>query len=131
MRPGVSTALEWVGAWLPPVLYSGLIFYLSSLSVLPAVLPEIPGLDKVQHAMEYAILSGLMTRAVERGGHGAAGASVFAISIWWCAVYALSDEMHQAFVAGRSADAWDWVADVAGAAVIQWPFIRAALRSGS
>lgn len=36
-------------------------------------------------------------------------------SILFCSLYGISDEWHQSFVPGRSADVLDWVADTVGA----------------
>jgi VanZ family protein len=45
-------------------------------------------------------------------------------------LYAISDELHQVFVAGRSPDVLDWVADSAGAlAAVATGRLAAALRS--
>jgi VanZ family protein len=84
------------------------------LSAAPA--PEVagsvlgvPGLDKLLHAAEYALLGFLLMLGLRRAGVEAPYAAV-TVGI----AYAASDELHQAFVPGRTADPLDALADVAG-----------------
>jgi len=90
------------------------IFWESSLTTAP-----LPGgmSDKVAHAMGYALLGGLVARAMA-GGFPVpfslwSGAGSVAITV----LYAISDEWHQRFVPGRSADVQDLLADAIGAVV--------------
>lgn len=64
------------------------------------------GDDKVVHAGLYAVLGALLRLATGRTRWAVALGSAFGVS----------DEIHQAFVPGRHADPWDWVADTLGAA---------------
>jgi len=89
------------------------IFYESSLTDAP-----IPGgiSDKIAHALGYALLGGLVARAVAGGfplriDHRSAMLSI-AITV----LYGASDEWHQRFVPGRTADLRDLFADALGAA---------------
>lgn len=100
--------------WGPVGAQMAIIFYLSSLHDPGPLMP--PGLtDRGGHFIGYALLGALMLRAL-------AGARLRAIT-WRLALaavaltslYAVTDEVHQIFVAGRSADVLDWAADVAGA----------------
>lgn len=101
--------------WLPALLYAGLIFYLSSL---PQPLPE-GGLefqrkDLVLHALEYFVLSALLLRAflyssVKRQ---------YLYAILFSALYGISDEVHQLFVAGRVFSVYDIIADAVGACLV-------------
>jgi VanZ family protein len=99
--------------WLPALVWTGLIAWLSHQPTLPA--PSIPHVDKVFHAGEYGMLALLWARAVfpilRRYQYGMRWGYV----VLGCLLYAISDEMHQAFIPGRSCDPFDMIADMAGA----------------
>jgi len=73
------------------------------------------GLDfavrKLGHASAYAILALLVFRAL-----GALDGRAALAALLVAATYAVGDELHQGFVAGRSSSAVDVAIDVAGAA---------------
>ena len=106
-----------------------LIFVLSSIS--GPDLPPIPGgVDhSVVHALEYAVLAvlllrGLVGRRWQGVTLGAAGLAVVLATL-----YGLTDEVHQRFVPGRTAEIADVVADVLGAAagaglVWDWSIVK-------
>ena len=73
--------------------------------------------DKDGHAVLYAGLACLLVRALSgaRWSRVTGGASAIAVGL--AAAYGMTDEFHQWFVPGRTADPADWVADVAGAAI--------------
>jgi VanZ family protein len=87
------------------------IFYVSSVPD-----PPIPsGVDKPLHWAAYLGLAVFVLRAV-------AGGLPRRIDVWTAAVamlitvgYGVTDEVHQMFVPGRSADMYDLLADAAGA----------------
>ncbi len=109
-------APHWRRAWLwiPPVLYAGAIFYVSSLSdPMPSVTSVV--WDKALHAAEYAGLAVFLCRAL-RGESLSVWTSV-ALAIVIASTYGVSDEWHQAVVSGRQADLTDWIADTLGAAL--------------
>jgi VanZ family protein len=88
------------------------IFYVSSLSHPP--LPAGIG-DKSAHTAAYMLLAGLVVRAL-MGGLPARVNWVTALSALAITIaYGASDEFHQSFVPGRTADVLDWVADARGA----------------
>jgi VanZ family protein len=90
------------------------IFVVSGLQELPG----IPGgvSDKTGHFAAYAGLGALVLRA--RAGSRWSGVTTPAAVVAWvvCVGYGASDELHQAFVPGRTAALDDVVADAAGAA---------------
>ena len=91
--------------WLPVVLWAGLIFALSSVPDLGTGLGTWDlVLRKIAHFCEYAVLGGLLLRAV--------GRELVAVAAG--ALYAASDELHQHFVAGRHAAFRDVAIDTAG-----------------
>jgi VanZ family protein len=94
--------------WLAVVLWAGVIFALSSIPHLGTGLGTWDYvLRKGAHMTEYAILAVLLVRAVERE------LPAFALGV----VYAVSDEVHQAFVRGRHASPLDVAIDSVGLAL--------------
>jgi VanZ family protein len=99
--------------WAPPVLYGFVIFHFSAESdPLPALTSVV--WDKVLHVTEYAGFGLLLCRALR--GEGLRWWRSVALAVILAGVYAATDEWHQLFVPGRTADVADWLADVAGAA---------------
>jgi len=103
--------------WLPVLAWAALIFTLSSV---PDLGTGLVGWDtvlrKLAHAGEYAVLGALLVRAV--GHAGVACALGLA--------YAISDEIHQTFVAGRAGSPVDVVIDAVGVllGVLLWVRLR-------
>jgi VanZ family protein len=98
-------------------LWAALIFGLSSLpgSRVPSF--DLPGLDKVVHFFLYATLGFLVARALGRALTGPTPGLSFrlvALAAALAVVYGASDEFHQLFVAGRSAELADLCADAIG-----------------
>jgi len=98
--------------WGPVLAYMALIFYQSSMTTAP-----LPGgmNDKLAHASGYALLGLLVARAVAGGFPSPLDAHLAAISVAITVLYAASDEWHQRFVPGRTADLADLAADTVGA----------------
>ena len=94
-----------------------LIFAVSSLKQPPLPMPKFEWLtiDKLYHFIEYAILGGLLARALLKAKPSIVPPQL----IWGLAavlsiLYGASDEWHQTFVPGRFATLADWVADALG-----------------
>ena len=91
--------------YLPPVALMALIFILSAQPDLNSGLGTWDTiLRKCAHATEYAILAILLYRAIGRE------LPAFLIGL----AYAVTDEIHQAFVHGRHASPFDVSMDAAG-----------------
>lgn len=109
--------LIWLWYWLPPLLLMALIFYVSSQPHLPRV-PE-PYWDmvlkKTAHVAEYTLLYVLLVRGFRRN-HNLEWA--LHISLLATIIYAISDEVHQAFVPGRHATWYDILIDISGGLVL-------------
>ena len=90
-----------------------LIFAASSIQNLG----KLPGgmSDKSGHSIGYALLAVLLLRALARGRLRDVTWRWVAVAIVWATLYGVSDEFHQLFVPGRSADRYDVLADCAGA----------------
>ncbi len=114
--------------WAPSVVWGTLI--LIATSVPGAALPTVrvfPGFDKIVHASMYGVLGALVVRAMawreQRTREGRTlgarrlGARTLGLSLGAIALLAAADEWHQRWIPGRSADALDFVADVAGATI--------------
>jgi VanZ family protein len=109
-RPLVRVTL----AWAPALAYMALIWWLSSVPItLP--LPSIPWRDKLAHAIEYFVLGLLVARAVRGTWPLLATARGLLLAALITAAWGYVDEVHQAFVPGRDANAADLLADTIGA----------------
>jgi VanZ family protein len=109
-------------AWLPVVIWAGVIFGFSSVPHLGTELGTWDlVLRKLAHLAEYALLGALLARAL--------GSRVAAALVG--VAYAASDEWHQTFVAGRQGSARDVLVDAAGlvAGALLWG--RLSTRSGA
>lgn len=98
--------------WFFVFAWAGLIFFLSSQSALPipaGIIGEL--LSKGSHFAEFLILAFLLYRALI--SHLKQKQSLI-IAIVLSLLYAASDEFHQSFVSGRSAEISDFLADSAG-----------------
>jgi VanZ family protein len=101
--------------WLPPLVLMTVIFVLSAQPSLNSGLGVIDHVGrKLVHFGEYALLAFLWWRALAMR-LSARRAAVAALAI--AAAYAVSDEYHQSFVAGRDASPVDWAIDTAGASL--------------
>jgi len=89
--------------------YAAGIFAASSIPLSDLPLLSASGLDKVIHAIEYALFFFLVRKA-------ALGRTWIALII--TILYAGSDELHQAFVPGRHAGIDDFGADLVGIALM-------------
>lgn len=104
---------ERLARWGPVVVWAVLIFALSSVPSLSTGLGTWDlVLRKAAHVVEFAVLGALLARALP--------------SLRWAiavgALYAVTDEVHQAFVPGRVGSALDWGLDTAGvvAGALAW-----------
>ncbi|OGD87061.1 hypothetical protein A2870_02800 [Candidatus Curtissbacteria bacterium RIFCSPHIGHO2_01_FULL_41_11] len=99
-----------VAAWLPPVLWAGVIFTLSTINnpIASQFFVWDFIIKKIAHVTEYAILYILLLRAT-RGN--------YALSLIITFLYSISDEVHQGFVPGRSPAVYDIGLDMSGAAI--------------
>ena len=96
-------------------MWAGIIFGLSSLhgSVIPNV--NVPSADKLVHIVIYGVLGALTSWALTNPAHPARSVPRLVLgAVLIATVYGLSDEVHQWFVPGRSADPLDLAADFVG-----------------
>jgi VanZ family protein len=94
-----------VSLWAPVVVWAAVIFAVSSIPSLDTGLGLWDlVLRKLAHLAEYTVLGALLFRALGREPRAVAIGSA----------YAVTDEIHQAFVPGRAGSPVDWSIDTAG-----------------
>ncbi len=96
--------------WLPAAAWAATLYWLSSQPQLPELPVAFPGADKLLHAGAYALLALTCAFALR----WPQGARAFLPALLATA-YGLTDELHQRYVPGRSADLADLFADGGGA----------------
>lgn len=114
-----AASKPWLAA---AILWTAAILVVNSISVSdPTLRPPFAGADKLTHAFMYAVASFTWRRAIISTRD----------SVTWRVVAGVAflgalDEWHQRIVPGRSADVFDWVADVVGAwlGVALWHWLR-------
>ena len=114
---------KFLRIWFPLIFYSGIIFWLSSIPNLKFQDSKLP-LDKVAHLLEYMPFGYLLGRVIHDRAPALSWQKIWLGVILGAFLYALSDEFHQMFVAGRSSDILDAVADTTGAAIAGWIFAQ-------
>jgi uncharacterized membrane protein len=109
-KPSASFALRAT----PPALCMAGIWLLSSISLGSVPAMGLPLYDKIVHSIAYGFLAFLIARAIVRiTSPRAAAIAALVIVVAWGGL----DEIHQAHVPGRSADALDFIADTIGALI--------------
>lgn len=134
-RSIARAGLRHAGNWLPVVAWAALIYAFSTgafsgpntsrflVPLLNYLFPALSGADialihalirKLGHLSEYFILALLVLRALSRETGGKLSPRRLALGLLITALYAASDELHQAFVPGRTASVVDVGIDVLG-----------------
>jgi VanZ family protein len=91
--------------WLPVLIWAALIFIFSSIPSLGTGLGTWDlVLRKLAHTVEFGVLGALLYRALGREP----------LAILVGSAYAVTDEVHQAFVSGRQGSPLDWLIDTTG-----------------
>lgn len=113
----------WGPAWVTMVL----IFVLSSISGLGPIPGGVD--DGVAHALQYAVLAALLLRGLAGARWRGVKVRAAALAVLLATLYGVTDEAHQWFVPGRTAEVTDLVADALGAAVAAgvicgWSIVR-------
>lgn len=106
-----------VHTYLPPLLWAGLIFFLSNQSTLPSMETNLFdfAFKKLAHVTVYAVLYLLIYRAMLLNAFSPRQLLVWPIAL--CFVYALSDELHQSFTPGRHPALMDIGFDMVGVGI--------------
>lgn len=120
--------------WLPVLVWMYFIFFLSSISAGNIPDLPIPFFHKLVHCVEYSVLGILLMRAFT---YGKPKVKLFKFSIlaWTiAAIFSLTDEWHQTFIAGRAGKFEDACFDMICAAIgmvlyLTYRFRKAGARS--
>jgi VanZ family protein len=100
---------------VPAIFWLVLIFVLSSIPNLTGPDLKFELQDKFYHFIFYAIFGFLIGRAFFfQSGIQQLKNNFLIFGIIFGALYAMSDEVHQHFVPGRTMSPWDALADIAG-----------------
>jgi VanZ family protein len=97
------------------VSYVLFVWFLSSRIVDFAILRHVPFKDKGIHFLEYGALSTMLVDALSHVHPGRRLLRAGAGAVWLTLCAGLMDELHQAFVFGRSGEVPDLIADACGA----------------
>ncbi|MCK5460231.1 VanZ family protein [Candidatus Parcubacteria bacterium] len=100
--------------WLAIIAWVGIIFYFSHQPDLKSSLPDFWDLifRKIAHISEYAVLSFLLMKTFIHHKITRKNAAILTLII--AASYAIGDEYHQTFIAGRSGSIRDVLIDSIG-----------------
>ncbi len=104
---------KFIKLWLPVIIWATFIFYLSSIPYLKTNLSYDFVLRKIAHVTEYFILTFLLYRAFH-GSFDLITFYLFTYPACLSLLYAMSDEFHQRFVAGRNGSVNDVLIDSIG-----------------
>ena len=125
--------LEFLARWWPALAVGLGIFVASSLPArqLPDV--RFAGLDKLEHALAYAVLAAACARALCAGQLRSNRQRNATWLLWLTAVvlavaFGMTDELHQAFVPGRTPELADLLADAAGGATGAFAYLARVTR---
>ena len=103
---------------LPAILYAVAILVLPSIAGFRTHTIRFLLTDKLAHFLEYAVFALLTYRSLTHLSRQIGDRMVFLLGLLCLAVFGLVDEVVQAFVPGRRADAWDYAADLAGGLLV-------------
>ena len=97
----------------PAILYALLIFAVSNISNL-SITKLLKWQDKVLHFLEYGLFAFFLLRALANSVTRFWKKNSYRLTLALGVLYALSDELHQNFVLGRTVEFYDFLADVSG-----------------
>ena len=101
-----------VRRWLPPLLWAGVILFVTSVpgSVVPR---QLSPYDKIAHFAMYGLFAVLLSRDIAQVTTRSR-AALIAVAV--AIAFGAADEFHQRFIPGRASDIADWRTDSVGAA---------------
>ena len=105
--------MKLIKLWVPVIVWAGVIFYFSSVPDLKTDLEFDFFLRKIAHIAEYFIFTFFLYRAFS-GSSNLKTSRFLMCSVVFSLLYAISDEIHQYFVAGRHCSIQDVLIDSIG-----------------
>ncbi len=102
--------------WTIVITYALTIFLVSSIEGNELDTGP-PGLDKFLHLIEYLILSSLIYASFNASSNQIKNSTIFWLSFSLCALYGISDEIHQLFVPNRHFELLDILFDTIGSLI--------------
>lgn len=108
--------------WLPVIAWMMVIFIGSSIGSLPRVGGKTSDavVHRAAHVIEFAVLGALTLRALSKEQPVTQRQVINTLLI--AALYGVSDEIHQRFTPGRSAEASAVLFDAAGGLIGAWAY---------
>ena len=82
--------------WFPVILYSGIIFYVSSVPYVRTPLQEVQ-FDKIMHILEYIPFGFLVARGLWNAKGSISGKTLLTAVFLVSFLFSAGDEFHQAF----------------------------------
>ncbi|NCQ61765.1 MAG: hypothetical protein GW913_13990 [Myxococcales bacterium] len=101
--------------WSPAALFMATIWVLSSMPLAVPLVARFPFRDRGVHFCVYTLLALMVMRAARITWPHRSAVRVVLFGILVTVLWGLSDELHQAFVPGRSSELLDLLADTLGA----------------
>lgn len=105
--------MKFLKLWFPVIVWAAMIFYLSGIPNLKTNLEFDFILRKICHVVEYLILVSLLYRAFT-SSFDLNAARLFIYPAALSFLYAITDELHQSLVPGRSCSVRDVLIDTIG-----------------
>jgi len=115
--------VKFLRFWFPVILYSGIIFYVSSIPNVTTPLQKIY-FDKILHVLEYLPFGFLVARGIH-GTKLSISGRMLVIGVGMATImFGASDEYHQSFVAGRNSGIPDLIGDTIGGVVGGYIYLK-------
>jgi VanZ family protein len=116
--------------WMP-VIALCLAIFVESCFPTPPLGPSFPMKDKVLHILAYGLLAILFCRASRiTWPERLSPMQLLVISVLFATLYGATDEFHQSFVAARTADVLDGLADFMGSILGTWGYMTLIAKRG-
>jgi len=109
---------QLIAVFFPSLLWATFIFVLSAQEMLPGLTLSTADfiLKKTGHMFVYAVLYWLIVKGFKKSGYKFERIWLQALVI--CVIYAVTDELHQSTVPGRTATLRDIGYDLLGASLV-------------